>query len=804
MATRRAARRYGPDWAGPWTVLVVDRATGLRDLPGLAALLAEGPEVGVTAVCVDGDEPALPTACAAVARIAGDAGTRVRIRRAAGEAREAIADQVDAEWAEQVARSVAPLVDAAAESESAVPASCRLIDVLGVDPAEPDEFAARWASGTGLADTVLGLGADGPVRVDLGADGPHALVAGTTGAGKSELLQTLVIGLAVGHPPDEIAFLLIDYKGGAAFADCARLPHTAGLVTDLDPHLTRRALQSLNAELRRRERLFAAAGVSDLDAYRARVSGRTGAAPGDRGRRVRCARRRAARLRPRARRRRPARTLAGRPPRPRHAAAGQRGQRRDPREHEPAHRAAGHRPGRVAGRHRNCRRRRNPARAPGAWLPAQRCPPGLFPDGAGERQRPGRTRGCGGVGRVAPPSARSGSRNVQRPRPPRRRAAGRGRALGAVPRAQSLARPLPTVPGRAAISRRRRPTSVPIGALDLPTEQARTTMRISLAPASAVLVVGAPRSGRTGFLVTAALGAAAARSPAQLQLHVIDAAGALAEVVGVLPAHRHLPGRSRRRQRAGPAQPTGADRHRAGGGLGRSGFRPGDAAARRRLGRSAGPSRRRHRGALCRAADRADPGWLPGRAERRWSPATEACSRPGSPARSRERFLLRLPDRGDYGMAGVAARDVPAVLPPGRGIRANGGAEIQFAHAGVRADPDEQRRVAAETSRRWGAADPASGIIRIRPLPDAGRPRRPAHDPRPDRAGSRRRRRRAAGHRPVRRIAPDCSSPGRHDRAAARRWHRSSNRRIEPVSPRSWRPPHARRWSRRPGGAESG
>ena len=70
--------------------------------------------------------------------------------------------------------------------------------------------------------------------VDLATDGPHVLVGGTTGSGKSELLQTLVTGLAVSNRPDELGLLLVDYKGGSAFGDCARLPHTVGLVTDLD------------------------------------------------------------------------------------------------------------------------------------------------------------------------------------------------------------------------------------------------------------------------------------------------------------------------------------------------------------------------------------------------------------------------------------------------------------------------------------------------------------------------------------------------------------------------------------------
>ncbi len=93
---------------------------------------------------------------------------------------------------------------------------------------------------------MLGAGLDGGFSVDLVRDGPHALIAGGTGAGKSELLQTLVATLAVANRPDEMTFVLVDYKGGSAVADCADLPHTVGMVTDLDTHLVERALTPLN------------------------------------------------------------------------------------------------------------------------------------------------------------------------------------------------------------------------------------------------------------------------------------------------------------------------------------------------------------------------------------------------------------------------------------------------------------------------------------------------------------------------------------------------------------------------------
>ena len=147
---------------------------------------------------------------------------------------EVLADQVDQAWAEAVSRGMAGLEDAGDGSAAGgLPDSVRLLDLLGLPAPTAADLAARWAQGPTTA-SWSGLGNDGPLRLDLSADGPHALVAGTTGAGKSELLQTLVASLAVANRPDALTFVLVDYKGGAAFRDCARLPHTVGLVTDLD------------------------------------------------------------------------------------------------------------------------------------------------------------------------------------------------------------------------------------------------------------------------------------------------------------------------------------------------------------------------------------------------------------------------------------------------------------------------------------------------------------------------------------------------------------------------------------------
>ena len=111
---------------------------------------------------------------------------------------------------------------------------------------------------------AVGAAEEGSLVIDLVQHGPHALVAGTTGSGKSEFLLAWLTALTGSYPPDRVAFLLVDFKGGAAFEPIRDLPHVTGVVTDLDEGEAERAVQSLRAELRHRERVLAQAGARDI------------------------------------------------------------------------------------------------------------------------------------------------------------------------------------------------------------------------------------------------------------------------------------------------------------------------------------------------------------------------------------------------------------------------------------------------------------------------------------------------------------------------------------------------------------
>lgn len=127
----------------------------------------------------------------------------------------------------------------------------------------PEAIRQRWRS-PASGPVPIGRGTDGDVGIDLFSDGPHALVAGTTGSGKSLLLQTWLLSMALAQPPQRLRFVLIDFKGGATFSPLQDLPHTDSVLDDFDSGLAFRALVSVRAEITHRERLLADHGCADI------------------------------------------------------------------------------------------------------------------------------------------------------------------------------------------------------------------------------------------------------------------------------------------------------------------------------------------------------------------------------------------------------------------------------------------------------------------------------------------------------------------------------------------------------------
>ena len=248
-------------------VVLVDGAREMRRLPGMIDVLADGAAAGVQVIALDSDRSRLPEECRSLVLVDDADVSLARFESDDAFLPRVLIDGLSLDDANDIARSLCSIEHVSgAGDEGALPTSVRYIDITGIDLDGAAELLQRWNHAPRRSFITVGATAESEFAIDLAADGPHALVAGTTGSGKSEFLQTLVVSLALANRPDALNFVLVDYKGGSAFADCERLPHTVGMVTNLDARETERALASLDAELKRRERVLGELGAKDLDA----------------------------------------------------------------------------------------------------------------------------------------------------------------------------------------------------------------------------------------------------------------------------------------------------------------------------------------------------------------------------------------------------------------------------------------------------------------------------------------------------------------------------------------------------------
>ena len=240
----------------------------LEDEPIMRQLLTN--RLGMTLVMIGKDMTHLPKECRVVLNMQGGEGYM--------HSSEGDTWQIDFEYPDRgllkgFARSMAPLRVRDVAETAAIPTLVSFLDIYNVRRVEDLEVWRMWTENhtyEGLKSIIGYRAGSQPFVLDISDKyhGPHGLIAGTTGSGKSVMLETYILSLALNYSPKQVQFILIDYKGGGMADSFRNLPHVAGVIDNLQgARVIDRALASLNGEIHRREKIFKEVKINNINDY---------------------------------------------------------------------------------------------------------------------------------------------------------------------------------------------------------------------------------------------------------------------------------------------------------------------------------------------------------------------------------------------------------------------------------------------------------------------------------------------------------------------------------------------------------
>lgn len=267
LSAREQQKRSWPRYV----VFVLDDY-GLKSHP-ISKYIGRAKDLGFTFIFMESREELLPQECNEVVALerASDRGTVYRTDNL-NEIQHFTCHPIRDREMWDAAVALSPIYSEEVSLESALTKSLTFFEMLGITSPADIDLKRNWNKAAVDRSLAAPLGVDSKdeiVYLDLHerAHGPHGLVAGTTGSGKSELLQSYILSMAICFHPYEVGFVIIDFKGGGMANQFKDLPHLVGAITNIDGAAIQRSLKSIKAELQKRQRLFAEADVNKIDDY---------------------------------------------------------------------------------------------------------------------------------------------------------------------------------------------------------------------------------------------------------------------------------------------------------------------------------------------------------------------------------------------------------------------------------------------------------------------------------------------------------------------------------------------------------
>lgn len=260
-------------------LLFFDKETEVRDEPIFSKIIKEGRQLGIYSIILCDKMEDVPSECVGVL-IAGSMEFELSLTGPDAARLSGRMDKVGQLEADNLAHRLLPIAIQTMGNTSRIPSRVNLLQLYGVGNLEALKAELRWKrkpAENGLLPFPIPVGNEtyaSPLMLNLAEnqDGPHGLIAGTTGSGKSELLQTLVSSLALEHHPYFANFLLIDFKGASTFGVFENMPHVVGLVSNLDKLSANRALEAINTEMLRRQKFLHDLKIEDITEYYQRMA----------------------------------------------------------------------------------------------------------------------------------------------------------------------------------------------------------------------------------------------------------------------------------------------------------------------------------------------------------------------------------------------------------------------------------------------------------------------------------------------------------------------------------------------------